>query len=972
MMDTKNRIKKTLSGGSKIWVLSLLFISLQMNSQTRSDTTVDSLTLDSNIRYGRLENGFTYYIKSLEEPQSKLYMNLYVKAGSNDSEKEEINISHAVEHLAFKASKNFPHGIEQSKEVDQLGMTIYDLKAFSSKRTTAYHFDSPANNPSAVNTGLTYFRDIANGLLLTDEDIEAVKGELRQEYLLKVKDPKKLEADTRLTSKIFPCSHDYTNFISQQAEMDPGVVRAFYRDYYRPDLLVISVIGNISDMNKMEERIKTTFSGLENPKPLKMLKNCDSLYYHKSPQFYVVERELNSSKVVRNRSVNLQIRYRDPKAFYNLSNSQGLQRIQMTDLLGQVLDRRFAEISSGNKSFNVFNENMYPNSILGGLLIEIEAKDNQAQTALQKIQKVLVQLQKFGVSREEFQKLKSNYLKLLNSLDQEDPRYWKDQIYFHFVVGEALPEQKQLMQKKYISSLTLDDFNDFIASYLSSEPQDIGIVVPSGSLTLNWEEDEVRSWIKDQQKSTVETFSYAKAPEGLLLPEQEKKLENNVGYKVKQKAEGIKEYHLDNGLRLVLQSIEPTSKSGKIVINGYSKKGICTVPEEKLYSALYAPEVVLASGVNNLSKLQVEQYIRDKGLFPGVLSFYVGNNESGIQAFGKVNQLETILKLLYLYITHPSKNKAAFEDWKETKFASASNLVINEFNQAIKERTADPTIIENVFGRKILSGSSKMIGGIEKIDLDESQEYFNHFFGNAKDFTLVVSGDFEIDSVSPILIKYLGNLPTGNSRIFNCAQEKRVSLPKGPKNYLVPPPPKTELLNVKYALKFIKNAAKYDGWREQLKVEVLGKLTNIRAWNLRFKDGFAIYDVLLRGEVNKKINRYEIYSYLDLAPKEYPIVRAEIQKIFKEMKTELVSDEDLEKAVQYVVSKVYRLDGAPGTIQKRNEILFDNYRFDEEIVEPEEMKKFLNSITPQDMRDFAKQIYQDKYYYEFVMKDNEI
>ena len=38
--------------------------------------------MDAGITYGKLDNGFTYYIRKNEKPKDKVYIKLVIKAGS--------------------------------------------------------------------------------------------------------------------------------------------------------------------------------------------------------------------------------------------------------------------------------------------------------------------------------------------------------------------------------------------------------------------------------------------------------------------------------------------------------------------------------------------------------------------------------------------------------------------------------------------------------------------------------------------------------------------------------------------------------------------------------------------------------------------------------------------------------------------------------------------------------------------------
>ena len=167
----------------KILIFIIILNCFSCRGIQEGQSTRDGHGIDSSMRYGRLPNGFTYFIKSIQEPQEKLFLRFYNKGGSNQQDQDQLDVAHGVEHLAFRETENFPEGIGNNSVIKEIGMGIYDYYAYSGNRNTEYYFDAPNNSMKALEVGLLWFKDIANGLKLSLSDIEQVKGELRQEKL---------------------------------------------------------------------------------------------------------------------------------------------------------------------------------------------------------------------------------------------------------------------------------------------------------------------------------------------------------------------------------------------------------------------------------------------------------------------------------------------------------------------------------------------------------------------------------------------------------------------------------------------------------------------------------------------------------------------------------------------------------------------------------------------------------------------
>ena len=63
---------------------------------------------DSQVRYGKLDNGLTYYIRKNQKPENRAEFYIAQNVGSILEEEEQRGLAHFLEHMAFNGTKNFP------------------------------------------------------------------------------------------------------------------------------------------------------------------------------------------------------------------------------------------------------------------------------------------------------------------------------------------------------------------------------------------------------------------------------------------------------------------------------------------------------------------------------------------------------------------------------------------------------------------------------------------------------------------------------------------------------------------------------------------------------------------------------------------------------------------------------------------------------------------------------------------------
>src|SRR5687768_16904944 len=62
---------------------------------------------DPLVRYGKLENGLTYFVRRSTEPRGRAELRLVVNAGSILEEADQRGLAHVVEHMAFNGTRSF-------------------------------------------------------------------------------------------------------------------------------------------------------------------------------------------------------------------------------------------------------------------------------------------------------------------------------------------------------------------------------------------------------------------------------------------------------------------------------------------------------------------------------------------------------------------------------------------------------------------------------------------------------------------------------------------------------------------------------------------------------------------------------------------------------------------------------------------------------------------------------------------------
>jgi zinc protease len=265
-----------------VFVLALASAGAPSQAQTPAplsgrETTAESvrsylltqlMPVDPEVDTGTLPNGLRYYVRANARPARRIELRLVVKAGSVLEDPDQLGLAHFVEHMQFEGTRNFPReGINAF--LASLGLGIGpDANAATSFDDTQYTLRIPAGSPQVLDRALLVLEDWAGGATFDQDAIDRQRGIVLSEWR------RNLGAAERTQDRIRKVQLEGSRYANRPPIGDPGVIEKaqreqllrFYRDWYRPDLMAVIVVGDV-DRDATVAMIKAHFSKLTSPEP---------------------------------------------------------------------------------------------------------------------------------------------------------------------------------------------------------------------------------------------------------------------------------------------------------------------------------------------------------------------------------------------------------------------------------------------------------------------------------------------------------------------------------------------------------------------------------------------------------------------------------------------------------------------------------------------------------------------------------
>lgn len=498
----------------------------------------------------KMDSGQTVIIKQVKS-NPIVTVDTWIKTGSINENDKNNGVSHFLEHLFFKGTKNHPSG-EMDRLLESKGAV---QNAATSKDFTHYYITIPSKY---FDLAMDLHSDMLLNPLVPRKELEKERKVVLEEIAKDENNPS-YKVYENLINMLYT-THPYKRKVLGTRDIIGKITREeilnYYKQHYYPQNMVTMVIGDVEPEHVLE-KIKEGFKQSEIKKPLKTSNKK--------------EKQL-SSKIIKIdyqpvQSGYILFGYRAPEAVNSDSYALDLLGIILgegrSSILYQVIKEQKRLAYSVAAENSVFRED-------GIFMISANFTPDNCEKLQRAIFDEVLKIQKNGVSPEELAKAKSA-LETDTYYARESISNIAASIGYTTVLTDNPKYYEEYLEN--IKKVTLADIKRAANTYLGENQCAVSIVLPEGD-----------------------------AP----VKSQAAKPEHNI--KFIAQSSGIQKYEIDNGATLL---IAPGDLNDIVAMSIYCKGGGFI---EKIKGISFLTGAVMLKGTKNYSSSELAQVMEENGI----------------------------------------------------------------------------------------------------------------------------------------------------------------------------------------------------------------------------------------------------------------------------------------------------------------------------------------------------------------------
>ncbi|MGA0368527.1 MAG: M16 family metallopeptidase, partial [Kiritimatiellia bacterium] len=527
-------------------------------------------------------------------------------------------------------------------------------------------------------------------------------------------------------------------------------LRDFYRDWYRPDLMSVVVVGDV-EAAQMEEWVKRYFADIQMPANPPERK----VYAHPPHADTKVgtfsDPELTDAQVallwkMPPRPVRTASEYReDIKA--------GLA----VDMLNQ---RLFEQSQKAPSPF--LQAQAYQGSYTRGgdvFLLYAGVKD-ESGAYLEAARNLLMEAERakrFGFTEGELARASARRLRRMETAfaerDNTESEVLAAEMVRHALTGEYLPgiEKELEMHRELLAEVELEAVQSVFESWITGENRVVMATGPSKDGQVNLPAETALLELFDEvQAMEISPYEDGDADRPLLESEPEP---GQIVEKSVREDLGLIYYRLSNGVEVTLKVTD--FKEDEILLKGWRGGGMNMAPDSDWISARLSGLVASATGMGAFSVVELQKKLAGKlvGLDAGF-----SMDQDTVNGSASPQDLETLLQLLHLRMTTVRTDADAFA-------ALQSRLRENVRNRLSDPREEFSELVESTLNLYHPRLRPLTLEEVDALNMEEALSFFHERFRNSFGFHFLFTGNIDEQNFEPLLEKWVASLPAEETEV---------------------------------------------------------------------------------------------------------------------------------------------------------------------------------------------------------------
>jgi zinc protease len=921
-----------------------LFSSLGNAQQFNSQ---DPMPEDASFRKGKLPNGMVYYIKQTDVVKDAASYYIIQNVGSILENEDQRGLAHFLEHMAFNGTENF-HGKSMLNTLEKNGAVFgKDINAYTSFDETVYNLSNIPTKNGMVDNCLTILHDWSHYLLLTDEEIDAERGVIHEEWRTSQ------NGRMRMFEASMPVVFNNSKYINRMPIGLMSVVegfkykalRDFYHDWYRTDLQAIAVIGDIN-VEEIEKKIIEKFAPI--PAVAKPLQRYVIDIPSNDKMLFKTAQDLEVTAA----SISFGIRHNKPTDKNSIAAfKQSVFESLVTSLLSSRLSEKAQDPESNiiaasasfgdlSRSTNEFN-------------IRISPKPNKQQEAFKEVMTEIVRARNFGFIPSEIERTLANftsfYQNQIAKKNDKDHERIAEEIKNNYLDNASITaiEDEYKIAKSIFDELKAEDLNKKLKELYTNNNRYIFVTAVAEHNNLT-EDQAVMLLNTIENDETIKPYSENASRKTLVNSDTIKsgkivKIEEAI-------AIDAKTLILNNGIKVHYKFAN--KQKDKISLSAVSYGGKSIVTDADLPSADIVDNLAQMSGIGQFNAIELKRVLAGKN---ANVRTNISEISESISGSSNAKDLEILFQLVYLSFTAPRFDQQAFKVL-QNKLKTNLQAKKNDVNSKMNDSLSVSLYGQNNPRKRLFNEAY-----IADMSFDKAQAIYKQRFANAADFEFFITGEADVETIKPLVEKYIASIPTTSKKetfnVKNIVDWKAKNITK-----TVSIPMQTPKGNVNIAFK--KEMAYSQ--KNNIYTDALGDLLQLRVTaTIRESEGGAYSPSAFARFIREpKSVAYIGFSFdcnPDMAPKLVAILNQELQKMAK---GEIIQ-EDLDKVKTNFIKEREQLKGQ----NSYDVMLINNYfRFNQNDNDPKNFEDIVNAMTTSDIQKHVQQILKEGKSYEFITK----